>query len=196
MLNKNLAAFTLTCKIKKITVMNTKSSLLFLGLLIMGLNYYSCTQTNRDKENKTNITETNVVLKDYGTQPTVLNIEDYTEANSNYRTALWTGTYLQLTVMSIPVKGDVGLEQHMETDQFLRVESGKAKVMMGNSKDALTFVKEVGDNFAIIIPAGKWHNIINIGNEPLKLYSIYAPVHHPFGTVHKTQQDAEEQEKE
>ncbi len=174
--------------------MNTKSVLLlFSGLLLSGLTCSSYAQTQ--KTGNPEKAKTDVVLKDYGAQPTVINIEDHTEANSNYRMALWTGTHLQLTVMSIPPKGEVGLEQHLETDQFLRVESGKAKVMMGDSKDALTFVKEAEDNFAIIIPAGKWHNIISIGDEPLKLYSIYTPVEHPFGTVQQTKKDADEQEK-
>jgi mannose-6-phosphate isomerase-like protein (cupin superfamily) len=96
--------------------------------------------------------------------------------------------------MSIPVGGEVGLEQHSNTDQFLRIESGKAKVMTGNAKDSLDFSKTVGEDYAILIPAGKWHNIINTGDKPLKLYSIYAPTEHPFGTIHKTQKEAEEAE--
>ncbi len=176
--------------------MKTKSILLFVSLSISGLIYVSCTQNQKNErsaENKTKA-KTDVLLKDYGAEPTVLNIEDYTMSNTNFRTALWTGTHLQVTLMSIPVGGEVGLEQHPATDQFLRVEDGTAKVMMGNSQDALNFTKEADDNFAILIPAGKWHNIINIGNKPLKLYSIYAPVQHPFGTVHKTHKDAEEAE--
>jgi len=96
--------------------------------------------------------------------------------------------------MSIPVGCDIGLEQHTETDQFLRIEDGQAKVMMGDSEESLTFIQTAEKDFAIIVPAGKWHNIINIGNKPLKLYSIYSPVEHPHGTVHKTQEEAEEAE--
>ncbi len=177
--------------------MKTKTILLLLSLSFYGLTYTSCNQNQKNdfnKEQGKKETKADVVLKDYGAEPTVLDIEDYTESNTNYRTVLWTGEKLQLTLMSIPVGGDVGLEQHLTTDQFFRVEEGKAKVMMGNSKDSLTFVKTVGENFAILIPSGKWHNIINVGDEPLKLYSIYAPVEHPHGTINKTQKEAIEAE--
>jgi mannose-6-phosphate isomerase-like protein (cupin superfamily) len=86
------------------------------------------------------------------------------------------------------------LEQHTGTDQFLRIEDGQAKVLMGDTENLLTFVKTAEKDFAIIVPAGKWHNIINTGDKPLKLYSIYSPVEHPHGTVHKTFEEAEEAE--
>lgn len=130
-----------------------------------------------------------VVLKDYGKEPAVLNIETYTLSNENFRQVLWTGTNLQLTLMTIPVGGDIGLEVHTDIDQFLRIEKGKGLVMMGDTEDNLTFSQVVEDDFAVLVPAGKWHNIVNQGDEPLKLYSIYAPVEHPHGTVHKTQAD-------
>ena len=101
---------------------------------------------------------------------------------------------LLVTLMTIPVGGDVGLEQHMGIDQFLRIEEGMAQVMMGDSQDKLDFVRDVEDDYAIFVPAGKWHNIVNKGDKPLKLYSIYAPAEHPHGTVHKTQQEAMEAE--
>lgn len=135
-----------------------------------------------------------IVLKDYGAEPTTLNIESYTLSNDNFRMVLWTGNNLQVTLMSIPVGGDVGLEQHAAIDQFLRIEEGKAQVLMGDSKDDLDFVREVSDDFAIMVPAGKWHNIVNKGDTPLKIYSIYAPLEHPYGTIHKTQQEAMEAE--
>ena len=130
-------------------------------------------------------------IRDYGGEPVVLNVDRLTKRNQNYRTALWTGTHLQVTLMSIPVKGDVGLEKHPDTDQFLRIESGRALVTMGESKNDLSERYRAGQNDAILIPAGTWHNIVNIGNTPLKLYSIYAPPHHPFGTAEKTKEDAE-----
>lgn len=133
-------------------------------------------------------------LKDYGAEPTVLNIDSYTLANDNFRTALWTGKNLQVTLMSIPVDGDVGLEQHMTIDQFLRIEEGEGVVMMGDSEDNLDFIRDVSADDAVFVPAGKWHNIVNKGDAPLKIYSIYAPVEHPHGTVHATQQEAEEAE--
>ena len=93
--------------------------------------------------------------------------------------------------MSIPVGESIGLEMHSDTDQFLRIEQGTGLVQMGNRKENLNFQRKVYDNYAIVIPAGKWHNLTNIGNIPIKLYSIYAPPNHPKGTVHKTKADAE-----
>lgn len=92
--------------------------------------------------------------------------------------------------MAIPVGGDIGLEVHHDIDQFLRIEEGQGRVMMGDAQDSLDFTQTVTADDAVLVPAGKWHNIVNTGDEPLKLYSIYAPVDHPFGTVHKTQADA------
>lgn len=86
---------------------------------------------------------------------------------------------------------DIGLEVHPNVDQFLRIEEGQGLVKMGNSKDNLTFERRVSDNYAIIVPAGTWHNLINTGNTPIKLYTIYAPPEHPYGTVHRTKADAE-----
>jgi len=132
-----------------------------------------------------------IELKDYGPEPFVVNIEDVTKQNNNFRTALWTGTHLQLTLMSINVGEDIGLENHPNLDQFIRIEEGQGVVMMGDRKDNLNFRRKVYDDYAFIIPAGKWHNLINTGNKPLKLYSIYAPPQHPYGTIHKTKEDAE-----
>ena len=111
--------------------------------------------------------------------------------NRNFRTALWTGGHLQLTLMSIPVRSDIGVEMHPDVDQFIRVEGGQAKVYFGNSRNSLHEAKAVNENYAVLIPAGTWHNIVNTGNRPLKVYSLYAPPNHPFGTVHKTKSDAE-----
>lgn len=127
---------------------------------------------------------------DHGPDPFVINIENSTTQNSAFRTAIWTGNHLQLTLMSINVGEDIGLEVHNNLDQFIRIEQGQGLVMMGASKDDLSFQKRVFDNYAIIIPAGKWHNLVNTGNEPLKLYSIYAPPQHPKGTIHRTKADA------
>lgn len=124
-------------------------------------------------------------------EPYVVNIEDATLDNGNFRTVLWTGEHLQLTVMCINPGEDIGLEIHTGLDQFLRVEQGKGVLMTGDSRDRLDNRKRIYDNYAIIIPAGKWHNIVNTGRVPLKLYSIYAPPAHPPGTVHETKQDAE-----
>lgn len=130
-------------------------------------------------------------ITDYGPEPFVVNIDIAAEQNKNYRTALWTGEHLQLTLMNIIPGGDIGLEMHPDTDQFIRVEDGVGIIMMGNSKDKLNFQKNINNHYAIFVPAGTWHNLINTGTRPLKLYSIYAPPHHPYGTIHKTKEDAE-----
>jgi|SRR5690554_1510395 len=132
-------------------------------------------------------------LRDYGPNPFVINIERATLRNNTYRTALWTGTYLQLTLMSINVKDDIGLEMHPDVDQFIRLEQGQGFVVMGDSRNDLDFRRTVSEDDVILIPAGKWHNLINIGRVPIKLYSIYAPPEHPHGTVHKTKEDAADQ---
>lgn len=130
-------------------------------------------------------------IKDYGHDPLVFNIDHATNMNQNFRTTLWTGRDMQLTLMSIPVGGDIGIEMHPDVDQFIRIESGHARVYMGNVKNNLRDFGKANENYAILIPAGTWHNVVNIGNRPLKLYSLYAPPQHPFGTVHKTKADAE-----
>lgn len=130
-----------------------------------------------------------IEFRDYGPEPFAIDIEDATEDNRNFRTALWTGEHLQLTLMSINIGDEIGLEIHHNTDQFIRVEEGHALIMIGDSRDSLTFRRRLGDDDVAIIPAGKWHNVINIGNEPLKLYSIYAPPEHPRGTIHRTKSD-------
>ena len=134
-------------------------------------------------------------LTDHGPKPFVVDINKATVSNDTYRTAMWTGKNLQLTVMSIPVGQDIGLEVHHDHDQFLRVESGQGLAQMGDQKDHLYFNQPVYDDSAIFIPAGTWHNVINTGNQPLKLYSIYAPPQHPAGTIHQTREIAEAAER-
>jgi mannose-6-phosphate isomerase-like protein (cupin superfamily) len=128
----------------------------------------------------------NIQLRDYGLSPFVVNIDQATKQNTTYRTALWTGKHFQVTLMSINVGDDIGLEVHPTTDQFIRIEQGQGLVQMGDSKDKLDFQEMAYDGYAIIIPAGKWHNVTNTGNTPLKIYVIYAPPEHPYGTVHET----------
>lgn len=128
---------------------------------------------------------------DHGKKPYVVDIEELTISNDNFRTAVWTGQFLQMTLMSIEVGSEIGLEVHNDTDQFLRIEQGEAKVMMGPTRDKLDFVEQADDDFAIFVPSGYWHNIINTGDELLKIYSIYAPSHHQAGTVHVTKADAD-----
>ena len=123
-------------------------------------------------------------MNDNGPNPYVLNIEQATLQNQNYRTTLWTGKNLQLTVMSIEPGDDIGLEVHQDHDQFLRIEQGEALVKMGETEHDLSEWNARADD-AIFVPAGTWHDVINVGNVSLKVYSIYAPPEHPHGTVHK-----------
>lgn len=133
-------------------------------------------------------------LTDQGPQPFVTNIEADTLANENYRTTLWTGSNIQMTVMTIQPGHDIGLEVHEDGDQFLRVEAGRARVQMGPTKDELSFDREVEDDWVILVPAGTWHNVTSIGDEPLKVYAIYGPPEHPHGTVHATKAEADADE--
>ena len=133
-------------------------------------------------------------MRDCGGEPAVLNMDRLAKANPNFRTALWTGRHLQGTLMSIPVGGDIGVEMHPDVDQFIRIESGNALVRTGCCRDSMKMQQRADSRFAIFVPAGTWHNVINTGSTPLNLYSVYAPPQHPFGTVHRTKEDAEKHE--
>lgn len=128
-------------------------------------------------------------IRDYGPDPYVVNIKRATLQNNAFRTALWTGYFLQLTLMSIGVGQDIGLEMHPDVDQFIRIEQGQGLVMMGEQRDNLDYQREVQDDYVIFIPAGTWHNLINTGKVPIKLYSIYAPPNHPRGTIQVEKND-------
>ena len=129
-------------------------------------------------------------IRDYGNEPFVFNLNHAATMYQNFRTTLWTGRDLQLTLMSIPAGGEIGIEMHPDVDQFLRVEQGCAMVLMGCCRDHLKEVGYVNENYAILVPAGTWHNIVNAENYDLKLYSLYAPPQHAAGTVHQTKEDA------
>jgi mannose-6-phosphate isomerase-like protein (cupin superfamily) len=135
-----------------------------------------------------------VTIEDIGPDPQSFDLETATVENENYRTVAWSGKHLQLTLMSIPVGEDIGLEAHPETDQFLRLDAGRGRVQMGPAKDQLDFEQEVEDGWAIFVPAGTWHNVTNLGDEPMRLYAVYAPTHHAPGKVHATAADAEQDE--
>jgi mannose-6-phosphate isomerase-like protein (cupin superfamily) len=112
-------------------------------------------------------------------------IEDATVENETFRTVLFTGEHAQLTVMSIEPGDDIGAEVHEDHDQFIRIESGQARIELGDESHDAT------DDWAVVVPAGVRHNVVNTGSTPLKLYSLYAPPEHPDGTVHRTKADAE-----
>jgi mannose-6-phosphate isomerase-like protein (cupin superfamily) len=95
------------------------------------------------------------------------NIEQVTKDNGNFRTVLHTGVHSQLTVMSVPPGGEVGWEAHSHLDQFLRLEQGTARADFGESSDAVDDSYEIEDDWAVIVPAGVWHNVVNTGEEDL-----------------------------
>ena len=117
-------------------------------------------------------------------------IERATLDNETFRTVLHTGDRLQLTVMRLGPGEDIGRERHPDTDQFLRIESGTGRVEFGRSEDTVDETHDVQDDWAIVVPAGVWHNVVNTGDGELKLYSLYAPPEHPDGTVHRTKAEA------
>jgi mannose-6-phosphate isomerase-like protein (cupin superfamily) len=119
------------------------------------------------------------------------NIEQATLENETFRTVVFTGEHTQLTVMRIRPGEDIGREAHPDRDQFIRIESGRARVEFGASESRVDETHDVTDDWAIVIPAGLWHNVVNTGPEDLKLYSLYSPPEHPDGTVHRTKAEAE-----
>ncbi|MCR2826924.1 cupin domain-containing protein [Microbacterium sp. zg.Y909] len=131
---------------------------------------------------------------DIGPRPHAFDIEAATRQNENYRAVVWTGKHLQVTLMSIPPGESIGLEAHPDTDQFLRLDAGRGRVVMGPQKDQLDFEQDVAHGWSIQVPAGTWHDVINTGDEPLRLYTVYAPSHHAAGIVQATRADAERDE--
>lgn len=118
------------------------------------------------------------------------NIEQLTEENNNFRQVLYTAKHCQLVLMTLPVGGEIGAEVHDENDQFFRFEAGVGKVVIDDNEYT------VKDGDAIIVPAGAEHNVINIGDEPLRLYTIYSPAHHKDGIIRTTREEAEASEED
>jgi len=116
----------------------------------------------------------------------VVNIEEKTLQNDYFREVLYTAQHSQLVVMSLNPSEEIGMEVHEIVDQFIRVEQGVGKVILNGEE------QQISDGFAIVVPAGTQHNIINTSAEKkLKLYTIYSPAHHKDHTIHKTKQDAQ-----
>lgn len=115
----------------------------------------------------------------------VTDIEALTESNNDFRRVLYTGKKLQLVLMAIAPGEDIGAEVHEDVDQFFRVEQGKGEVQI----DGVASPIESDDAF--IVPAGARHNVVNTGNEPLRVYTIYAPPEHRDGIVRATKAEAE-----
>jgi len=121
----------------------------------------------------------------------VINIEKETIENANFRKVLYTAKHSQLVLMTLKPKEEIGMEVHPDNDQFFRFEKGKARVIIDGNEYA------VGDGFAIVVPAGARHNVINTSeSEPLKLYTIYSPAHHKDGIVRLTKEEAKANEAE
>ena len=116
----------------------------------------------------------------------ISNIEKATLENTDYRRVLYTAKNSQLVLMSIALGDEIGEETH-HLDQFLRFEEGEGKVILDGVEH------NVSDGFAVVIPQGTKHNVINTGSTHLKLYSIYSPAEHKDGTVHKTKSDEREE---
>lgn len=111
-------------------------------------------------------------------------IEKATSLNSYFRQVLFTAKHSQLVVMCLQAGEEIGVETHDAVDQFLRIESGSGKSILNGEES------EVSAGYAVVVPAGTTHNIINTGQTQLKLYSVYSPPNHPEGTVHKTREEA------
>ena len=121
----------------------------------------------------------------------VQNIEEATMRNNNFRRVLYTAKKSQLVLMSLKPMEEIGMEVHKDNDQFFRIEAGQGKVIIDGNEYA------VKDGFAVVVPAGSEHNVINTsGSEPLKLYTIYSPAHHRDGVVHATKEQAMSDEEE
>ena len=112
-------------------------------------------------------------------------LEQATEENEDFRRVVYTGKNLQLVLMSLAPGDEIGEEVHDDRDQFFRIEEGEGVITIDGVEH------EVEDDFAVIVPAGARHNVVNTGDEPLKLYTIYGPPEHKDGTVHKDKAQAD-----
>ena len=124
-------------------------------------------------------------MRDRGNEPIVFDIRKEAFMTPDFRTALWTGGNLQLTVMTVPVGEEIGVEMHEGLDQLIGVVSGAGEVSFGNRENYLAPPLPLDAHSVMLVPAGTYHNVKNVGKTPLKLYSVYAPKAHKFGTVEK-----------
>ncbi len=114
----------------------------------------------------------------------VTNIEEDTLQNDNFRKVIFTALHSQLVLMSLLPGEEIGAEVHDNVDQFFRIEKGTGKVVIAGEETPIS------DGSAVVVPAGSEHNVINTGDEPLRLYTIYSPPNHPDGKIHKTKAEA------
>jgi mannose-6-phosphate isomerase-like protein (cupin superfamily) len=169
-----------------------KKQILYPVLIAFLILNFSCQRGTTDSAGRTNTNAASTINfnEDAGGTPWVVNVEEATLSNDNYRVANWTGEYLQLVFMSLKPGEIIDLENHQNHDQFIRIEQGEARVLMGETEDNLNFDKTVSDDWAILIPAGYWHKIENTGSTDLNLYTLYGPSEHPKGTIKKTYKEA------
>ena len=118
----------------------------------------------------------------------VADIEKLTVENTDFRRVLYTGKYLQLVLMTLKPGEEIGAEVHEDRDQFFRIESGSGEVLIDGKRTP------VKDDDAIIVPAGARHNVVNTGDEPLALYTLYGPPEHRDGVVRATKAEADAKE--
>ena len=137
-----------------------------------------------------------LAIQDLGPKQDSFDLERATVENGEYRRIAWSGRFLQVSLMSIEPGSSIGLEVHPETDQFIRLDAGQGVAKMGPSEDQLDWEQAVSDGWCVMVPAGMWHDIVNTGDDPMHLYTVYAPVHHAAGIVHPTSDDAERAEEQ
>jgi mannose-6-phosphate isomerase-like protein (cupin superfamily) len=121
----------------------------------------------------------------------VADIERLTLDNDTFRTVVHTGDHAQLVVMRLLPGEEIGWERHGHLDQFIRLEQGTARLDLGRTADAVDEQHEVVADWAFIVPAGTWHNVVNTGDGDVRLYTVYSPPEHPAGTVHATKAEAD-----
>ena len=122
---------------------------------------------------------------DLGNDASVINIESKALENENYRTVIWTGEQMQIALMSLPVGQSLGEEIHEGEEQLIKIVSGLGEVYFPGEDGSLVPSGKVTDEFAAVIPRGVKHDLRNIGNKPLRLFTVYAPRVHPYGAVVK-----------
>jgi mannose-6-phosphate isomerase-like protein (cupin superfamily) len=154
----------------------------FICILVLQLIVTACGNTNTaDDTSKTSAVQANeggAFAKGY-----VQDIESLTIRNNDFRQVLYTAKNSQLVVMSLKPKEEIGMEVH-KLDQFFRVEQGSGEAVLNDVRTP------IHAGFAVIVPSGMRHNIINTGSVPLKLYTIYSPPNHRDGVIHHTRADA------
>lgn len=124
-----------------------------------------------------------------GPDPFVTNLKQDTVDNTNFFTARWTGRNMQLGLMNVPVNSDTGLDMRQNTDQFYYIERGYSLIVMGASRDHLDFQAHAHDGFSILVPAGTWHNIVNVGYTDLKIFVIMSPPFLTYNTIFEKFED-------